>query len=48
MYYEITRNFNFLLEPNPTRDNHQFSVESTQFKHIQYIFKAIDSPACKM
>ena len=35
----------FLLEPNPTRDNHQISVESTQFKHIQSTFKAIDSPA---
>ena len=34
-----------LLEPNLTRDNHQIRVESTPFNHIQYTFKASDSPA---
>ena len=35
-----------LLEPNPTRDNHQISVESTQFNNIQCTFKASDPRAC--
>ena len=35
----------FELESNATGDNHQNSVESTQFKHIQSTFIAIVSPA---
>ena len=37
----------FLLEPNATGENNQISVESTQYKHIQCTFQAIDSPACQ-
>ena len=34
----------FLLEPNQTRDNHQISVESTQFYHIQCIHSKLVIP----
>ena len=36
----------FLLEPNATGDNHQISVDGTQFEHIQatLIFTAFDYP----
>ena len=34
----------FLLEPNVTGDNHQISVESTQFEHIQATFTTTIPP----
>ena len=37
----------FLLVPNATSDNHQISVESTQFKHVQATFTAFDSPCAQ-
>ena len=40
--------FTLVLAPNPTRDNPQITVKSTQFKPIQATFTTFDSPPVYM